>query len=61
MILICTKNNHQIIDYDKVLDEKFGKVGTPERAKAERDAYNFFMHSSPAQEADEGEQRKRRK
>ena len=22
-------NNHQIVDYDLVLDEKFGKIGTP--------------------------------
>lgn len=35
-------NNHQIVDYDKVLDEKFGKEGSPERLKAEEDAYNFY-------------------
>lgn len=33
-------NNHQLIDYDLVLDEKFGKEGTPERIKAETEAYN---------------------
>ena len=27
-------NNHQIVDYDLVLDKKFGKEGTPERMKA---------------------------
>lgn len=35
-------NNHQIVDYDMVLDAKFGKEGTPERAKAENDAYAFY-------------------
>lgn len=35
-------NNHRIVDYDKVLDAEFGKPGTPERAKAEEDAYNFY-------------------
>ena len=28
-------NNHQIVDYDAVLDAKFGAEGTPERAQAE--------------------------
>ena len=28
-------NNHKIVDYDAVLDAKFGKEGTPERARAE--------------------------
>ena len=28
-------NNHKIVDYDVVLDAKFGKEGTPERAAAE--------------------------
>lgn len=35
-------NNHQIVDYDLVLDKKFGKEGTPERAKAEDEAYAFY-------------------
>lgn len=35
-------NNHQMADYDLVLDEKFGKEGTPERIKAEEDAYSFY-------------------
>ncbi|NPD92336.1 helix-turn-helix domain-containing protein [Xylanibacter muris] len=35
-------NNHQIVDYDAVLDAKFGKEGTPERAKAENEAYVFY-------------------
>ena len=35
-------NNHQIVDYDAVLDAKFGKEGTPERAKAENEAYAFY-------------------
>ena len=35
-------NNHKIVDYDIVLDAKFGKEGSPERAKAEEDAYSFY-------------------
>lgn len=35
-------NNRQIVDYDVVLDAKFGKEGSPERAKAEDDAYAFY-------------------
>ena len=34
-------NNHQIADYDLVLDQKFGKEGSPERIKAEEDALSF--------------------
>lgn len=35
-------NNHKIVDYDAVLDEKFGKEGTAQRAHAEDDAYAFY-------------------
>ena len=35
-------NNHSIVDYDSVLDAKFGKVGTPERAKYEDEARAFY-------------------
>ena len=35
-------NNHQIVDYDAVLDAKFGAEGTPERAEAEEKAYAFY-------------------
>ena len=35
-------NNHKIVDYDAVLDEKFGKEGTPERIQAEEVAYSFY-------------------
>ncbi len=35
-------NNHKIVDYDMVLDAKFGKEGTPERARAEEAAYSFY-------------------
>ena len=35
-------NNHKIVDYDLVLDEKFGKEGTQERIKAEEAAYSFY-------------------
>lgn len=36
------KDNHQIVDYDAVLDAEFGKEGTPERAAAEEAAYAFY-------------------
>lgn len=32
-------NNHKIVDYDLVLDQKFGKEGTLERIKAEEGQY----------------------
>ena len=35
-------NDHKIRNYDLVLDEKFGKIGSPQRAKAEEEAYNFY-------------------
>lgn len=35
-------NNHKIVDYDAVLDSKFGKENTPERLEAENKAYAFF-------------------
>ena len=35
-------NNHKIVDYDAVLDARFGAEGTPERARAEEDAYAFY-------------------
>jgi DNA-binding XRE family transcriptional regulator len=35
-------NDHQIRDYDIVLDAEFGKLGTPERAKAIEEAYSFY-------------------
>ena len=35
-------NDHQIRDYDVVLDAEFGKPGTPERIKAIEDAYSFY-------------------
>jgi DNA-binding XRE family transcriptional regulator len=36
-------NNHQIADYDIVLDNKYGKVGTPEREAFRREAYAYYM------------------
>ena len=35
-------NNHQIVDYDLALNQKFGKKGTPLRIKAEEDALSFY-------------------
>ena len=42
MRLLSQFNNHKIGDYDAVLDTKFGKKGTPERARAEEAAYSFY-------------------
>ena len=36
-------NNHQLVDYDVVLDAKFGAEGTPERAEAEEKAMLFIQ------------------
>ncbi len=35
-------NNHQISDYDLVLDAKYGKKGSPERLKYEEEAKAFY-------------------
>lgn len=35
-------NNHQIVDYDKVLEQRFGKEGSPQRIKAEEDALSIY-------------------
>lgn len=35
-------NDEMIRDYDKVLDELYGKEGTPEREKFEEDAYGYY-------------------
>ena len=35
-------NDHIIRNYDLVLDETFGKQGTPERTNAEKEAFNFY-------------------
>ena len=35
-------NNHQINDYSAVLEQRYGKQGTPERAKFDEDAYSFY-------------------
>ena len=35
-------NNHKIVDYDAVLDAKFGKQGTPSRINAEEKALAFY-------------------
>ena len=38
----CETNDHKIRNYDLILDETFGKQGTPERTKAEEEAFNFY-------------------
>lgn len=35
-------NDKIIRDYDSVLDEKYGKLGSPERTKFEEEAYAFY-------------------
>ena len=35
-------NNHKIADYDAVLDAKYGKAGSEQRAKAEEMARVFY-------------------
>ena len=39
-------NNHKIVDYDPILDAKFGKEGTVERAQAEETAYSILQSDS---------------
>lgn len=39
---IMETNNHKLMDYDIVLDAKFGKEGSIERAKAEDEAYAYY-------------------
>lgn len=43
-------NDHQIRDYDTVLDAEFGKPGTLERSRAIEEAYAFYsgqiLHSA---------------
>lgn len=35
-------NNHQISDYSAILERKYGKNGTSERAKFDEEAYTFY-------------------
>lgn len=35
-------NNHQINDYSAILEHKYGKAGSPERAKFDEEAYAFY-------------------
>ena len=35
-------NNHQIVDYSSILEKKYGKEGTAERAKFDEEAYAFY-------------------
>ena len=39
---IMQTNNHEIRDYDVVLDAKFGKPGTLSRIEAEEQAWAFY-------------------
>ena len=38
------KNDHQIRDYDAVLDAKYGAPGTPERKQFEAEAIEALQH-----------------
>ena len=35
-------NDNKIRDYSSVLESKYGKYGTPERAKFDEEAYSFY-------------------
>ncbi|MDR3287163.1 MAG: helix-turn-helix domain-containing protein [Prevotellaceae bacterium] len=35
-------NNHKIKNYSEQLDKRYGKQGTPERAKFDEEAYTFY-------------------
>ncbi|WP_288317585.1 helix-turn-helix domain-containing protein [Xylanibacter caecicola] len=35
-------NNHQINDYSAVLERKYGRKGTSERARFDEEAYTFY-------------------
>jgi len=35
-------NDHKIVDYDAILDAKFGKEGSPSRIEAEEKAFAFY-------------------
>lgn len=35
-------NNHQINDYSAILEHKYGKLGTSERAQFDEEAYAFY-------------------
>ena len=39
---IMQTNNHKIVDYDAILDAKFGKTGTLSRMEAEEKAFAFY-------------------
>ena len=41
MNIMSTKDN-MIVDYDAVLDAKYGKEGTPERIRFEEEAYAYY-------------------
>ncbi len=35
-------NNHKTVDYSAVLAKKYGEEGTPQRAKFDEEAYEFY-------------------
>ena len=35
-------NNHKTSDYSAVLEQRYGKLGTPERTKFDEEAYAFY-------------------
>jgi len=47
---IMQTNNHKIVDYDAVLDYKFGKEGTPSRKEAEEKAFAFYTSQIECEE-----------
>jgi hypothetical protein len=45
-IMQAKKISKDIYDVDGLLDERFGKIGTPERAEAEEKAFAFLFGCS---------------
>jgi len=42
LYIFAPMKRNKIVDYDAVLDAKFGAEGTPDRARAEEEAYAFY-------------------
>lgn len=42
LFIFAPMKRNKIVDYDAVLDAKFGAEGTPDRARAEEEAYAFY-------------------
>ncbi len=52
-------NDHLLIDYSAILEAKFGKPGTPERAKFDEEAYAFYTSQVLLEEQKKKSKKKR--